>query len=261
MQAYDFRPGRSPLLLSIPHAGTYVPGDIANALTETAARLPDTDWHVDRLYAFAQDLGAHLIRANYSRLCVDLNRPPDDAPLYAGATTGLFPDVLFDGRPVFHGAAPPDRRRFLETVWYPYHARIRTTLDALKAEHGHAVLFDAHSIRSVIPRLFEGILPDFNIGTNDARSLTPGLEARLSEVCRACESFTTVVNGRFKGGYTTRHYGDPANGIHAVQLELAQKTYMDEFHPFAYRPEDAARVQAVLKPFVETLIGWRPRRR
>lgn len=257
MQAYDFYPGHSPLLLSIPHAGTYLPDDIADALTDAAAQLPDTDWHVDALYAFARDLGAHVIRANYSRFCVDLNRPPDDTPLYTGATTGLFPDILFDGRPAFCGDRPPERRRFLETIWQPYHSRIRATLDALKTEHGHAVLFDAHSIRSVIPRLFEGALPDFNIGTNSSQSLAPALETRLHDICRTDNGYTTVLNGRFKGGYTTRHYGDPSNGVHAVQLELAQKTYMDEFHPFTYRPQKAEQVQAVLRAFVETLLAWR----
>ena len=259
MQPYEFTPGSTPLLLSIPHAGTHVPEDIAADLTDEAARLPDTDWHVDVLYAFAQDLGAHIIRANYSRLCVDLNRPPDDAPLYTGATTGLFPQVLFDGNPVLRDGARATRARFLDTVWQPYHERIRNTLEALKARHGYAVLFDAHSIRSVIPRLFEGTLPDFNLGTYDSRSMAGDLETRLAGICRGAEGYNTALNGRFKGGYTTRHYGAPAHGIHAVQLELAQKTYMDEFHPFTYRPQRAQQVQRVLEPFVRALLDWRPR--
>ena len=258
MQPYDFHPGETPLLVSIPHAGTHVPDDLRNVLSETALRLPDTDWHVDHLYDFARTRGASVLRANYSRLCIDLNRPPDDAPLYAGATTGLFPDRLFDGEPVLKDGAQAIRARFLETVWQPYHEQLRRTLDRLRERFGYAVLFDAHSIRSVIPRLFDGTLPDFNIGTNDSRSAAPDLERRLAAVCRADDHYTTVVNGRFKGGYTTRHYGAPAQGIHAVQLELAQKTYMDEYHPFAWQPHMAERVQRVLTPFVQTLLDWTP---
>ncbi len=258
MQAYNFYPGNSPLLISIPHAGTFVPDDIAGQLSEAAATLPNTDWHVDTLYGFAFDTGAQVIRANYSRLCVDLNRPPDDTPLYKGATTGLYPEVLFDGSPVFADGAAPDRSRFLKAVWTPYHERIRATLETLTAKYGYAVLFDAHSIRSLIPRLFEGRLPDFNLGTNDSKSLAPDLEARLHSICSAAEDYTTVVNGRFKGGYTTRRYGEPAHGIHAVQLELAQRTYMDEAHPFTYRPAKAEQVQPTLRGFVETLLAWRP---
>lgn len=259
MHAYEFIPGRSPVLLSIPHAGTYVPDDIAACLSEHAAHLPDTDWHVDRLYAFARDWGVHIIRANYSRFTVDLNRPPDDARLYAGPTTGLFPTTTFDGHALFRdGASPTNRARFLTQVWRPYHARIRQTLDALKQEHGYAVIFDAHSIRSVIPSLFQGTLPDLNIGTNDSQSAAPELEARLSDICRRTEEYTTIVNGRFKGGYTTRHYGDPANAIHAVQLELAQSTYMDQHHPFTYRAPKAERLQRVLRSLLNALLAWRP---
>lgn len=258
MQPFEFHAGDTPLLVSIPHAGTYLPDDLRATLSEEALRLPDTDWHVDRLYEFVRERGASVLRANYSRLCIDLNRPPDDAPLYAGATTGLFPDLLFDGQPVFRDGAQPVRARFVETVWQPYHRRLQAALDALRQRFGYAVLLDAHSIRSVIPRLFDGTLPDFNIGTNDGRSTASGLEERVAAVCRSDSDYSTVVNGRFKGGYTTRHYGDPAGNVHAVQLELAQKTYMDEYHPFAWRPRLAERLQRVLIPFVEAFLDWSP---
>lgn len=254
---FDFYPGRLPLLVSFPHAGTFVPADLQAGMTSQAASLPDTDWHLDRLYDFVHNIGAHVIRANYSRYVIDLNRPPDDVPLYAGATTGLLPEVRFDGVPIFAGPAP-DRAHYLESVWQPYHAKIRATLDALRAEHGYAILFDAHSIRSLIPRLFEGQLPDFNIGTNESRSLDAGLEARVYDVCMAQPAYTSVLNGRFKGGYTTRHHGQPAERIHAVQLELSQRTYMEERAPFAYREDLAAQVQPALRAFVDTLIDWQP---
>lgn len=258
---YEFRRGDSPLLISMPHPGTAVPDELRPALTEAALRLPDTDWHVDRLYDFAAEQGANILCARYSRYAVDLNRPPDDTPLYSTATTGLFPDVLFDGEPVYRADARPDdawRARCLNEIWHPYHECIARTLEQIKARHGYAVLFDAHSIRSVVPRLFDGRLPDFNIGTNEGRSAADDLVARLCAVCEQSEEYTTVLNGRFKGGYITRRYGDPAAGVHAVQLELAQVIYMDESYPFDYLPQRAERVRAVLRRFVETLLAWTP---
>lgn len=256
MSPYAYTPGNLPLLVSIPHAGTHVPPDIWRAMSEHAALLPDTDWHLDTLYHFVHALGAHVIRANYSRYVVDLNRPPDDKPLYTGATTGLFPEVLFDGTPVFDSTGIPDRSGYLDTVWHPYHDKLRQTLDNMRTQHGYALLFDAHSIRSVIPRLFEGQLPDFNIGTNESSSIDIELEARLARLCATQPGYTSILNGRFKGGYTTRHYGEPENNIHAVQLELAQRTYMDEKPPFTFRPKAAAQVQPVLQAFVDTLADW-----
>ncbi|WP_423820693.1 N-formylglutamate deformylase [Salinisphaera sp. SPP-AMP-43] len=258
LSPFDFYPGSLPLLVSFPHAGTFVPQDLHAAMSKEAAGLPDTDWHLDRLYDFVHERGSHVIRANYSRYVVDLNRPPDDAPLYTGATTGLMPEVQFDGTPIFAHEPAPDRSAYLDSVWRPYHDKIRSTLEALRAEHGYAILFDAHSIRSVIPRLFEGQLPDFNIGTHESRSLDADLEARLCDVCASQPPYTSVLNGRFKGGYTTRHYGEPARNIHAVQLELSQRTYMEEQPPFAYREDLAAQVQPALQAFVETLIDWQP---
>lgn len=261
MQPYEFSEGKTPLLISMPHPGTELLDEVRAGMTETAARLPDTDWHVDRLYVFARDLGAGVLCARYSRFNVDLNRPSDDRPLYRTATTGLFPDVLFDGEPVYRPGETPSpavRERALREIWTPYHQRLETELARLKARHGYAVLFDAHSIRSQVPRLFDGRLPDFNIGTDEGRSTPATLVDRLAGVCRAAEGYTTVIDGRFKGGYITRHYGKPANNVHAVQLELSQRTYMDETWPFDYRPERAARVQAVLRRFVETLLDWSP---
>jgi len=261
MTPYDFRDGESPLLVSIPHAGLALTDAVANGLTDIGATLGDTDWHVPRLYAFVDALGASVIEARYSRYVVDLNRPRDDVPLYAGATTGLFPTVSFDGEPLFRSGREPsvaERTRYLEEIWDPYHARIGAALEELRDRHGYALLFDAHTIRSVVPRLFDGCLPDLNVGTADGASCAPSLQAAVQGVCEEAADYSAVANGRFKGGWITRRFGAPAENVHAVQLELAQCTYMDEAPPFTYRPERAARIQPVLRRVVETLLEWRP---
>jgi N-formylglutamate amidohydrolase len=256
---FRFTEGTVPLLLSIPHAGTYVPDDLRARLTEAALPLPDTDWHVDRLYEDLVVPGPGTIIATHARYVVDLNRPPDDAPLYRTATTGLCPTTLFDGTPAYAPGAEPDideGARRVEAYWRPYHTQLRRALDRLLDRHGVALLFDAHSIRSEVPRLFDGVLSDFNIGTNDGRSAAPELEARVAAACGGASGFTTVVNGRFKGGYITRHYGQPDRGIHAIQLELSQSTYMDEAPPYRYRTDRADRVRRVLREILTSLLEW-----
>jgi N-formylglutamate deformylase len=257
---YHFFQGETPLLISIPHVGTDLPPEVEVGLSDAARPLPDTDWHLTRLYDFAGAMGASVLGARYSRFTIDLNRPPDNKPLYATATTGLYPDILFDGTPAFKPDAAPtaeQRAFYLSEVWRPYHEKIGDELKRIKQRFGHAVLFDAHSIRGHIPRLFDGDLPDFNIGTNEGKSAATDLSTRLAEVC-SVPGYSHVVNGRFKGGYITRQYGAPANGIHAVQLELAQRTYMREALPFDYIEAEAEKVRPVLKRFVETLISFTP---
>ncbi|MFU4073441.1 N-formylglutamate deformylase [Pseudomonas aeruginosa] len=208
---------------------------------------------------FAEELGASTLAAHYSRYVVDLNRPSDDKPLYSTATTGLYPDTLFDGRPLYReGMAPSaeERMRYLAEVWTPYHRTIAEELARLKAEFGYALLWDAHSIRSHVPHLFDGRLPDFNLGTNAGASCDPALAARLEAVCAAAEGYSHVLNGRFKGGHITRHYGQPEQHVHAVQLELAQCTYMDEQAPFAYRADLAEATRAVIRELLESLLAW-----
>jgi N-formylglutamate deformylase len=242
--------GDAPLLVSLPHDGTALPEDIAARMTPQARRVPDTDWHVARLYAFARELGASLLVPAYSRYVVDLNRPPDDVSLYPGQnTTGLCPLVQFSGEPVYReGEAPqPDEiAARVERYWKPYHAALAAEIERLRGLHGRVVLWEGHSIRSVVPFLFEGRLPDFNLGTAGGASCSPALQQRLAGVLAAERERTHVVNGRFKGGYITRHYGRPAAGVDAVQLELAQLNYMDE-DTFEYRPERAAPTQAILR--------------
>jgi N-formylglutamate deformylase len=256
---FDFHPGTAPLLVSMPHVGIELPECLRGRLSPACEPLGDTDWHLPRLYDFVRDTGASLIVARYTRFAVDLNRPPDDAPLYATATTGLHPDILFDGTPAFRegrGLTAAERAGFVEEIWRPYHAQLAAEIERLRAKHGHAVLFDAHSIAGEIPRLFEGLLPDFNFGTADGRSAAPGLERRLAAVLAEAPGYRLAVNGRFKGGYITRHYGEPARGVHAVQLELAQRTYMRESPPYDFLPEAAERVRPVLRRFVATLRDW-----
>lgn len=259
-ELYRFTPGDAPLLVSMPHVGTHVPTELADGMTGAALELPDTDWHVDRLYDFLPALGASILQATHSRYVIDLNRPPDGKPLYPGASnTELCPTTLFDDRPVWRPGREPDApevARRLERFWRPYHERLAAALAALRRRHGYALLFDAHSIRSEVPRFFAGRLPDINLGTGGGASASPLLAARLLETAKAAARYTSVLDGRFTGGYITRHYGRPADGVHAVQLELAQITYMEERPPFAFREDRAAGIRPVLRRVVEAMLRW-----
>ncbi|MFV8869024.1 N-formylglutamate deformylase [Serratia fonticola] len=255
---FEFQSGQLPLLISIPHAGTRLTPAVEKGLTDEARPLQDTDWHIPRLYDFARAMGASILVGNYSRLVIDLNRPADDKPLYTTATTGLFPDVLFDGRPSFlPDAAPSDEERagYLQNIWQPYHQQLQNELARLKAQHGYALLFDAHSIASVIPRLFDGKLPDLNLGTNGGESCPASLSDRLVTCCQQQQQFSHVLNGRFKGGYITRAYGQPQEHQHAVQLELAQVNYMSE-QTFEFDAARAAPLQRLLQQMIESMLVW-----
>ncbi|HCN44594.1 MAG TPA: N-formylglutamate deformylase [Pseudomonas sp.] len=259
----NFHQGRLPLLVSMPHAGLKLTPAVRDGLVPAARSLPDTDWHIPRLYDFVREMGASVVAAEYSRFVIDLNRPEDDQPLYVGATTGLFPATLFDGAPLFEEGKVPtaaERAGYLESIWRPYHDTLRNELARLKAEFGYALLWDAHSIRSHVPHLFDGKLPDFNLGTFNGASCDPELAERLKAVCAGAPDYTHVLNGRFKGGHITRHYGDPAQDIHAVQLELAQSAYMEEVEPFTYREDLAGPTQVVLRGLLEEVLAWAQRR-
>lgn len=257
---YDFKAGDSPLLVDVPHAGTLLCDDVAARLTPAARELPDTDWHVDRLVAPAAAQGASVLVAKHSRYLIDLNRGRDDRPLYAGATTGLVPTENFDGSPVY-AESEPDRGEVAERIeryWQPYHDHLAATLEAIRQRHGHAVLFDVHSIRSRVPRLFDDRLPDLNLGTFDGRSCAGDLQAGLERMLAEAPGFSSVVNGRFKGGHITRHYGQPEAGIHAVQLEIAQACYMDEHHPDQWDEDRARPLMHWLEAVTHYLGTWRP---
>ena len=257
---YTFIAGDTPLLVSMPHDGTGIPEALGARLSDAAHALPDTDWHVARLYAFVHQLGASVLRPQLSRYVVDLNRPPDGAPLYPGApNTGLCPTLTFDGEPLYRDGQAPDQRQVDESrerYWEPYHRRLAEELQRLRERHGIAVLWDAHSIRSRVPRLFPGRLADFNLGTYGGASCAPGLRAAMTAILAAQDQFSHVVDGRFTGGDITRHYGDPGQGIHALQLEQAQCTYLDEQPPFAWDGAHAAPAQSLLRRLLETLCEW-----
>jgi N-formylglutamate deformylase len=251
--------GDAPLLVSMPHVGTGVPAGVAARLAPAAAALPDTDWHLPVLYDMLDALGATRIVATQTRYLIDLNRPPDGASLYPGqATTGLVPDLTFRGEPVWRGPAPDAdevaARR--ERWWRPYHEALDAELARLRARHARVVLWDAHSIASVLPRFFEGRLPDLNFGTADGASCDPALlEAVLAPV-RAQRGYSWVVDGRYKGGHITRRYGRPGEGVHAIQLEQAQVTYMDEAPPYGLDAVRAARLRPLLGACLRAALDW-----
>jgi N-formylglutamate deformylase len=257
-ETFTLHRGTAPLLVSLPHDGSGVPGDIAARLTDSARKTPDTDWHVARLYAFARELGASMLVPNFSRYVVDLNRPPDDVSLYPGQnTTGLCPVVQFSGEPVYLDGRQPTPDEIggrVERYWRPYHDALRAEIDRIHAMHGRVVLWEGHSIKgSDLPFLFDGRLPDLNLGTAAGASCSPGLQSRLESTLVAQADYDYIVNGRFKGGHITRYYGDPANGIDAVQLEISQRIYMDEAS-FEYDEEKARRAQAVIRKLLEAAL-------
>ncbi len=254
--------GSTPLLVSLPHVGTVIPADQQPRYLPRAMALEDTDWHLEPLYDFVREMGASLIVPLHSRYVIDLNRPPENAPMYAGVNnTELCPTRFFSGDALYrHGMAPDEaeieRRRAV--YWRPYHAALQDELQRLRATHGHAVLFDGHSIRSELPWLFEGRLPDLNLGTCDGSSCAPGLRAALARVLGAQTAFTQVVDGRFKGGHITRHYGRPQQGIHAVQLEMCWRCYMAEAPPYRLDPQRVAGIDPLLRELVRAMLDWRP---
>ncbi|MDI9232973.1 N-formylglutamate deformylase [Limnohabitans lacus] len=258
---FRFRQGTRPLLISMPHVGTHVPSALAARLTDEAQRVPDTDWHLERLYDFADALGASVLVATHSRFVIDLNRPPDGASLYPGqSVTGLCPVDLFDDQPLYRDPADvPGEAEIAErraAIWQPYHTQLAQELARIQAQHGVAALWDAHSIRSVLPRFFEGQLPDLNLGTANGASCSPALAEQLLAIGKQATGYTAVLNGRFKGGHITRQYGNPAQGIHAVQLEMTQRSYMQESWPFDYLPEVAAGVQPHVRRMLEAVLAF-----
>jgi formiminoglutamase len=254
--------GDAPLIVSMPHAGTLIPEEIAPNLRSRALAVRDADWFIPQLYGFATDLGATVIRTDISRTAIDVNRDPSGVSLYPGqVTTGLCPDMTFDGEPLYLEGLDPDsaeieRRR--AAYFDPYHRALEAQIARLKRDHGRVALFDAHSIRSRVAPLFEGELPALNLGTHSGASADPRLVAMAEAHC-AASGFSHVTNGRFKGGWITRHYGRPADGVHALQMEMAQRVYMDEPRGLAlpaWSPERAAAAQALLSPLLQSIIHW-----
>ena len=257
---FRFKAGRLPMLVSMPHAGTDIPDEVADTLAPCAAARADTDWHLPELYGFLEEMGISTISARWSRYLIDLNRPPENTNLYPGLdTTGLCPLDTFGRERLYKEGMEPGQAevgRRLERYWRPYHEQLGAELERLKAEHGRVVLWEAHSIASIVPRFFEGKLPDLNFGTAEGKSCDPGLEEAVLGVARAQDRYTIALNGRFKGGHITRHYGQPASGVHAIQLEKCQCLYMNEAPPFDYLPDVAAQLQPLLRDMVKAAVNW-----
>lgn len=256
----DVQAGSTPLIVNVPHDGREIPADIGARMTAEALALPDTDWHIRDLYEFAAGLGATMTSARCSRYVVDLNRDPSGKSLYPGAdTTEVCPTSTFRQEPIYRDGQAPDAagiQRRLDLYWHTYHAELARVIAETRARFGAVLLFDAHSIGSVLPRFFEGRLPDFNLGTADGASADGDLTARMFDVLDNADGYTAILNGRFKGGYITRHYGDPANDIHAIQLEMSQIAYMEEDPPFRFLPDRADRVRPVLSDLLQTGLDW-----
>nr|WP_295464175.1 N-formylglutamate deformylase [Mesorhizobium sp.] len=250
MSVVEIHRGASPVILAFPHTGTEVPSDIAARLNAEGAKLRDTDWHIHRLYAGLLP-DATTVRATFHRYVIDANRDPSGVSLYPGQnTTGLVPTTDFDNQPIWTAGAEPtaaDVAERLARFHRPYHAALEAEIERVTALHGIAVVYDCHSIRSRCPFLFDGVLPDFNIGTDNGRTCAPEIERAVADICANAEGYTSVLNGRFRGGWTTRHYGRPETGVHAIQMELAQITHLaTEALPFDLDPDRASRLRPVL---------------
>ena len=261
LPVFNLHQGTIPLLISIPHCGTHIPVDIQGQMLPVAQDVRDTDWHLPILYAFAKEIGASILQATMSRYVIDLNRPIDQTNLYPGQdTTLLCPIDNFDREPLYPAGQTPtqeeiNRRR--ARYWQPYHDALGQEISRLKALHGQIVLWDAHSIRSVLPRFFEGKLTDLNLGTASGKSCTPALAEKVFACAQADALHTSVLNGRFTGGTITRQYGQPEQGVHAIQLEMTWSAYMSEHAPYNYLPDTAAKVQPVLKQMLQICADWK----
>lgn len=260
---YVHHQGAGPLVVSFPHVGTYLPDEIAATMTDAGRAVADTDWHVHLLYSFLENSDATRLIATHSRYAADLNRDPEGGLLYPGKfETGVCPVTSFSGQPLYKPGYAPDAdaiTRRIRDYWQPYHQQLTSALARAKAVHGYALLLDAHSILSRLPRLFEGRLPHLNLGTADGKSCAPAIADAAMAVFSGQNRFSAVKNGRFKGGHITRHYGRPQDGIHVLQLEIAMDTYLDEGNPALFDAARAAPLQNVLRDFVAA-IGEAARR-
>lgn len=256
MTPVDIIKGEGPIILAMPHTGLYVPDDIYARFNDIGRELSDTDWHIDRLYTGLLP-NATMVRANFHRYLIDPNRDPLGTSLYPGQnTTGLCPLINFDGVSIYGKGQAPDTDEIecrRKTYHAPYHAALAAEIERVKARHGIAVLYDCHSIRSHVPYLFDGALPDFNIGTKTGETCAAAIQKTVADICAQAGGYSYVENGRFKGGWTTRHYGQPDKGVHAIQMELSQINYMQEFAPWNYIDSNAKALRAVLKRILQTL--------
>lgn len=257
---FNLRRGSSPILVSMPHNGSLIPDNIAATMTEDGRSSRDTDWFLDRLYQLPELENASVLVAQISRFVIDLNRAETNESLYPGqTTTGLIPSTCFDGAAIYTTETPDDieTQKRIDLIWRPYHQTIETELARLRERHGFAILVEAHSIASQVPRLFPGVLPDFNFGTNRDAACHPTILERVTAVLDMQDTYSHVANGRFIGGYITRHFGRPAEHWHALQIELSQATYLNET-TLAWDNDKAHQVQAVFSELFATLNQWTP---
>ncbi len=256
MEPVEVSSGDSPLILAMPHTGIYIPVDVETRLNGVGLEIADTDWHIERLYNNLVPR-ASIVRAMFHRYVIDANRDPSGESLYPGQnTTDLCPLTDFDGRSIYRPGQQPNTveiQRLLQDFHEPYHAALSVEIEQAVQRFGVAIVYDCHSIRSHISHLFEGRLPDFNIGTNERVTCAGEIENLVSGICNSATDFTSVTNGRFKGGWTTRHYGQPHENVHAIQMELAQSTYMRERPPWDYDPQKASRLREVLSEILTSL--------
>lgn len=262
MELWRRREARIPLLIDVPHAGTYVPPAIAARLTPEALALPDTDWHVDKLFDFGSEMGTGLLAATHSRYVVDLNRDPSGQALYPEAdNTELAPTTNFEREPIYKPGLAPDGDETCQRVldfWQPYHARLQADIDTIVARFGYCVLIDGHSIPRQVPRFFDGDLPDLNLGTDKGKSAAPDLIEAAWRVLDGQARFSRVIDGRFTGGYITRHYGRPTKHVHALQIEIVQSAYMTEAEPGNFRDDQARAISDILRKMIEALLRIMP---
>ena len=260
MNPVEVTRGNSPVVLGLPHTGTFVPDEVFALLNERGRGLDDTDWHIHTLYDGLLE-GVTTVRATFHRYVIDANRDPSGASLYPGQnTTGLVPMTDFDGNDIWLEQPAEDEigRRRLQ-FHEPYHEALAAELNRIRDLHGVAILYDCHSIRSNIPYLFEGILPDLNIGTNSGQSCASTIESETLNICSKAAPYTSILNGRFKGGWSTRHYGRPQDNIHAIQMELAQSVYLEsEAAPWTYDEARAARLRPHLSRILHKLAELAP---
>ena len=253
--SWSFSKAASPLLISVPHAGTLIEESVMKRLNHSAHHMIDTDWHMDEIAAEAAGSNASVLAALYSRYMIDLNRPANDQPLYQGATTGLVPSIDFDGNSLYREGQTPQAdeiKQRIQDFWQSYHNQLGQVIEDKKQEYGFCLLLDCHSIRSQVPRLFEGALPDINIGTNNGLSASTELSNRIEKLCQQ-SNYSYIVNGRFKGGYITRNYAKPAEGVHAVQIEIAQHCYMIEQSPWTLNRKKAAQLVSFISLILEQM--------
>ena len=255
---FHYQQKDGPLLLSFPHDGCDIPSNLASRMTHAGRSSVDTDWYVSSIYDFAKNDDISYIRAKHSRFVVDLNRPPDGAPLYSGQTeTGLCSIQTFAGESIYLAGQEPDTAEIQQRVdqyWRPYHAHLQTELTRIKNKHGYAILWDAHSIRGRVPCFFDGVLPDLNFGTANQQSCAPRIRETIHEITQAQTNYSFVFDGRFKGGYITRHYGNPADHVHAVQLEINQQTYLETEWPVKVSSDQLKQLSSLVKKLLNALV-------